>query len=182
MKFGPIYVTDKKGQKIELRSAEVSDAAALIAYLKTTAGETPYLIREPEEVTITTEQERAFIQSMEESENELMLLAFADGKHLGNCSLSKVGRKIRYAHRCEVAIALYREYWGRGIGRIMMETILEEAGKCGYEQAELQVMRKNAGAVSLYEKLGFRIYGILSNNMKYKDGSYDDACWMMKQL
>lgn len=182
MQFGPLYVKDKTGAKIELRSAKTSDAVILVDYLKKTTAETPYLIREPEEVTIGEEQERAFLQDKIDAERELMLLAFADGKHIGNCSLMQIAPYRRYAHRCDVAIAIYREYWGRGIGKILLETVLDVAKTLGYEQAELEVMSKNRPAVALYESLGFKKYGTFPTNMKYADGSYDDAFWMMKQL
>ena len=182
MKYGPFFVKNKNGQEIELRNAEIADAENLIAYLKKTSEETPYLIREPQEITIIPEQEEEFIQQIIDSPKELMLLAFVNGKHAGNCSLMNMGGYHRYAHRCSVAIALYKDYCGEGIGKLMMESVLHVAKEFGYEQAELEVMSKNDIAVALYKKLGFKIYGTLPNNMKYKDGSYDDAYWMMKKL
>ena len=76
----------------------------------------------------------------------------------------------------------FTEYCGAGIGRIMMETVLEEARKYGYEQAELEVIAGNKPAIALYESLGFRKYGGFPDNMKYADGTYTDAWWMMKKL
>ena len=65
----------KIGQRtISLRSAEEKDAETLLTYMKIIYGETPYLIREPEEVTLTLEQERNFIRERAESERDLMLL------------------------------------------------------------------------------------------------------------
>lgn len=64
----------------------------------------------------------------------------------------------------------------------MLDTILEVAKKVGYEQAELEVIADNKPAIALYEKLGFIRYGIFPDNMKYKDGDYVDAYWMMKNL
>lgn len=43
MRFNSITVKDKTGKDIELRSAEVQDAEALIEYLKVTNAESPYL-------------------------------------------------------------------------------------------------------------------------------------------
>ncbi len=51
-----------------------------------------------------------------------------------------------------------------------------------YEQAELEVIVDNEKAVQLYQKLGFRTYGTFPDNMKYSDGTYADAVWMMKKL
>lgn len=182
MKFGPLEIKDKTGRTIVLRNAEVSDAEALIKYLKTTTGETPFLIREPDEVSLTLEQEERFIKNCIDAKRELMLIATTAEKHIGNCSLMSMGSYKRHAHRCEIAIALYQEFWGAGIGNIMMQTILELAKKIGYEQAELEVISGNESALSLYRKLGFEKYGTFPNNMKYANGQYADAYWMMKKL
>jgi len=64
----------------------------------------------------------------------------------------------------------------------MLQTVLNVAKEVGYEQAELEVMVENKNAIAVYEKMGFEKYGIFPDNMKYADGSYMDACWMMKRL
>ena len=172
----------KDGSYATLRSAREEDAAQLLQYLKVTASETSFLIREPEEVTMTLEKEKAFIKKVEDGERELMLLAFVDGRHAGNCSMTPAGSFLRYRHRCVVAIALYQEFWGLGLGRQMLETVLKEAKNCGFEQAELEVADGNDRAIALYESLGFRRFGTLPQNMKYEDGSYRDVHWMMREL
>lgn len=182
MRFDPVEVTDKKGRTITLRNAEVSDSEALLRYLKVTTGETPYLIREPDEVTLTAEQEEVFIQSCITAERGLMLIATLDGEHIGNCSLTSAGPYQRYNHRCQIAIALYQKFCGAGIGERMLQAVLNVAKGLGYEQAELEVIADNTEAISLYKKLGFEEYGRFPNNMKYRDGSYADAIWMMKKL
>lgn len=182
MKFGPMKVTDKLGREVILRNAEVEDAKDLMTYLKVTSSETPFLIREPEETEITLEQEENFIKGVLEDDKSLMLIATIDGEHIGNCSLMGMGGFKRYAHRCSIAIALYQKYCGSGIGKIMLETILKVATETGYEQAELEVIANNENAIALYEKIGFKKYGIFPDNVKYKDGSYADAMWMAKKL
>lgn len=175
-------IKDKKGRDVLLRSAEEKDAEALIDYMKITAAETPFLLREPDEISLTIEQEQAFIKAKKDSENELLLIAETGGRHIGNASLMSAGGFKRYRHRCEIAIALYQEYCGLGIGKAMLEMVLDIAKKAGYEQAELEVIANNKPAIALYEKLGFQKYGTFPDNMKYADGSYVDAYWMMKKL
>lgn len=182
MIYEPMRITDKTGQEIILRSAEISDAENLIRFLKITASETPYLIREPDEIALTLEQEQDFIRKMRNADREGMLVAELDGRHLGNCSLMSMGDYKRYRHRCSIAIALYQEYCGRGIGKMMLETILKIAKENGYEQAELEVVADNKQAIALYKKLGFEQHGYFPNNMRYENGSYADAYWMMKKL
>ena len=175
-------IKDKKGRDVLLRSVEEKDAEALIDYMKITAAETPFLLREPDEISLTIEQEQAFIKAKKDSENELLLIAETGGRHIGNASLMSAGGFKRYRHRCEIAIALYQEYCGLGIGKAMLEMVLDIAKKAGYEQAELEVIANNKPAIALYEKLGFQKYGTFPDNMKYADGSYVDAYWMMKKL
>lgn len=105
-----------------------------------------------------------------------------DAEQYSNCSLNGIGQYRRYAHRCEVAIALYQKYCGTGIGKLMLERILTIAKKAGYEQAELEVIATNEYAINLYRKLGFEEYGKFPNNMRYSDATYADALWMMKKL
>ena len=101
-----------------------------------------------------------------EEPGELLLIGEIDGKQVGNCSVMSMGSFKRYAHRCEIAVALYQEYCGAGIGKMMMETALQEAKKMGYEQAELEVVSDNANAIALYEKMGFKKYGTFPNSVK----------------
>ena len=182
MVFGEISIKDKLGRTVILRNARPEDASDLIEYLKTTCAETPYLIREPDEITITKDREEKFIQAKIDDERELMLIALIVGKHIGNCSLMSIAPYRRYSHRCDVAIALYQEYCGCGIGSVMLQTVLDVAKRVGYEQAELEVMGENKNAIAMYEKLGFKKYGTFPDNMKYSDGKYMDAYWMMKKL
>ena len=175
-------IKDKQDREIILRSAEEKDAESLLDFLKITAAETPFLLREPDEIALSIEQEQDFIKAKKDSENEILLIAEIEGKHIGNCSLMSVGGFRRYRHRCEIAIALYQEYCGLGIGKAMLEMLLDIAKQVGYEQAELEVIANNKSAIALYEKLGFQKYGTIPDNMKYADGSYADAYWMMKKL
>ena len=169
------------GHELLLRCAREEDAQRLLDYLKTTSGETRFLIREPDEVTMTQEDERRFIRRQNESASDVMLLAFYDGEFAGNASLMGMGPS-RYRHRAGVAIALYQAYTGLGIGRAMMEALLAIAREHGIEQVELEVVADNARAIALYKKLGFEVYGTMPRNMKYRDGTYADVYWMMKRL
>ena len=62
MIYEPIEIKDKLGRTVILRTPTPDDADSLIKYLKVISTETPYLIREPEEITLTHEQEVDFIK------------------------------------------------------------------------------------------------------------------------
>ncbi len=107
MVFQPLKITDKTGQEVILRNAETGDAENLINYLKATTEETPYLIREPDEVTLSLEEEQSFIRRIIASDRELMLIATINGKHIGNCSLMSVGgyRSPPSVRRCDCTVS-----------------------------------------------------------------------------
>lgn len=170
-----------RDRELVLRNPREEDAQMLLDYLKTTCGETRYLVKEPEEINMTIEEEEAFIRRQNDSENSVMLLGFLNGRYVGNCSLMGNG-PLRYRHRVSMGIALYQEFTGLGIGRAMIGALLKIAGEKGFEQVELEVVKGNERAIRLYRDMGFEICGTFPNNMKYKDGSYADAYWMVKRL
>ena len=65
------------------------------------------------------------------------------------CSYGKVDASIP-----ELAISLYPEYRGRGIGSRLLESLLNTLCEKGYEQVSLSVDKTNY-AVSIYRKFGF---------------------------
>lgn len=174
-------IIDLGEHQLLLRNAGEEDAEMLLECLKTTCGETRFLVKEPEEIELTLEDERKFIHNQNESKQNIMLLGFVDGEYVGNCSLMGM-EQGRFKHRVSLGIALYQKYTGRGIGKAMIGKLIEIAREHQFEQIELEVVADNQRAIALYKKMGFEIFGTFPNNMKYKDGTYADAYWMMKRL
>ena len=56
-----------------------------------------------------------------------------------------------------LAISLYKEYRGLGIGTALLRKMLAVLEKDGYEQVSLSVQKSNY-AVKLYQKVGFTVY------------------------
>ena len=168
------------GNKIVFKSPCVEDAEMLIKYLKTVTGETPFLECGSDEVGLTLESEIEFIKSHNDSENDLLMLAFVNGEHAGNCSYRTVGSSRRNKHRARLGIALYEKFTGLGLGKMMMTRMLEIVKDSGFEQAELFVIGGNERACRLYESLGFVETGRVPNATKFDDGSYADEIYMVK--
>ena len=169
------------GHEILLRSAKPDDASMLKDYLKTVSGETRFLSKEADEVTITDEQEAAFIEKMSSPRN-LLIIAFFDGEYAGNCSFDTNGESRRNAHRAGLGIALFEKFTGKGLGSILMEKALKCAKELGYTQMELTVVSANERAKKLYESFGFKEYGRLPNANKYDDGTFSDDIFMLRSL
>ncbi len=167
--------------EILMRNASEEDAELVLKYLKTVHEETPFLMRDPEEIVMTIEDERNFINQQNESDSSVMMLGFINGEHAGNCSLHG-SHMNRYKHRVSLSIALYQKYTGMGVGRAMIEKMVSYATEQEIKQIELEVVTENKQAIALYENLGFTIIGTLPNSTKYKDGTYVDSYWMVKTL
>lgn len=174
-------VYEINGHELVIRNAKEEEAQMLLSYLKTACGETPFLAKEPEEITLTIEEEIEFIRTQNASEENLLLIGLWDGEYVGNCSF--MGMSLwRNKHRVSMGIALLQKYTGYGIGTKMVETLVTVAKEKGIEQMELEVVTSNERAIGLYKKMGFEMFGTMPDNMKYKDGTYADVYWMMKKL
>ena len=165
-----------------LRSAAVSDAAAIIDFLRISNTETYFMLRYPEEVTLTEDEEIGILKNWEDSSNKLFLLALIDGEIAGNCGIAPIAEHLKTKHRGRFGISVRKKYWNIGIGSLLLREILSFAKKDGIEQVELGVYSDNLRAQKLYERFGFTEWGRLPHAYKLKDGSYRDEINMMLHL
>lgn len=182
MHLAPETVSLKNGKTAVFRAAEPDDAPEMIAYLKDTAGETPFLLRYPDDVVLTEEDERRFLQSRLDDPSGILLNAWMDGALAANCALMSKGARRKICHRADVSIALRKAYWGLGLGKTLLTRVLTLAKELGYEQAELEVISGNDRALRLYERLGFVQTGRTPRAFRYDDGSYRDEIQMVLRL
>lgn len=171
--------TLKDGTKFIMRTPNEEDAQGLINQLQTVDNETKFLAREPGEFNFTVEQEKNFIKNSQSNENGRFLVGEIDGEIVANCSVGIVMNNKRFLHRAAMGIAILKDYWGKGIGKRMMQECIEWCKEKGVEQLELDVVAKNARAISMYESLGFKVFGTKKNALKYSDGTYDDEYYMI---
>ena len=89
-------------------------------------------------------------------------------------------RKV--AHRARFGISILREYWGMGIGRVLMEASIDCARQAGYSQLELEVVTDNERAVSLYRCAGFEEYGRNPRGYRSAAVGYQELVYMRLEL
>ena len=172
MHFGPKEFTLKDGRRGVLRSPDPArDAAELVQYLYDTAADSPFVLRTPEEISMTVEGEERFLRGVSESPNDCMILCEVEGRIAGNCHVSFMS-KAKVRHRSEVAIALRKAFWGQGIGTAMFEEMIALAeAREGVTVMELEFIEGNVRARGLYEKMGFRIVGMHPDAIRQVDGT-----------
>ena len=75
-----------------------------------------------------------------------------DGEEIiGTAALKRMDER-----RCELkSLYLYERFQGRGLGRMLLKTVIEEAVRSGYREMYLDTLSTSARALILYEKAGF---------------------------
>jgi len=99
----------------------------------------------------------------------LGLVAKLNGETAGYCLAWLIGETCEL-HR----IGVKRELQGRGIGRALLKTLLQEAAGKGAKEVILEVNEKNRKAISLYKAFGF------SKVSERKNYYGDDGAFIMK--
>jgi len=116
-----------------------------------------------------------------EAPHDFVLGAFSGGILVGILGLSVEPRK-KVRHIGDVfGMYVAPEHAGRGAGKLLLHSCIARAREAGLEQLRLTVTDGNARARSLYERAGFRLFGLERNAVKL-DGRYHDKCHMALKL
>ncbi len=201
MRFEERRVPLKDGRTLVMRPAVPDDAEELILYLRQTAAESRFLLKYPDEWNLTLEKEREILAGFLDNPSGAMVIAMvesaecgdagAPGEESGSCSspvlagnstIVPVGGARRVRHRCALAIALKKDFWGLGIGTALLQYQQELARRIGYERMELEYVEGNSRGKALYEKCGFSETRRIRMANKYDDGTYSDDIVMSMAL
>ncbi len=181
MIFSQQFVT-KNGKSFVIRNAVCEDALAITNVSNQVIRETPFLSRTENDTPDKEENTRDYVDDCFSSENEAFLVAELDGEIVGFGHLDGNGSRLKFLHRCSIDLSILKQFCGIGIGKVMMQSLIQLASKGGYEQIELNVIENNINAVGLYKSLGFDIYGREPHAMEFADGTYGDFLFMVKFL
>ncbi len=168
-----------EGKKLvwTLRCPTIEDAGELSELRVRIDGETEFLDREPGEDLLTPEDFAELILEDTTAARALFLVAEVEGKLVGftRCICSK---QKRFHHKAEFGICILQEYCGQGIGKIMLEQVLEWADSVSIQKISLSVVQTNVNAIQLYKKLGFVEEGLLVKDRIHRDGNYYNTVLM----
>lgn len=117
----------------------------------------PEGIEPPPKTIITFPELQVYVERFGESKGDWGLAAEVDGKIVGAVWVRIMND---YGHIDDetpsLAISLYKEYQGFGIGTAMMKEILALLKSHGYSRVSLSVQKDNYAA-KMYLKIGFEI-------------------------
>ena len=87
------------------------------------------------------------------------IVAERDDAVVGWAALSSVSDRCVYGGVAEVSIYVAEEARGKGIGRCLLNALVEASEKNGIWTLQAGIFVENEGSIILHEKCGFRIVG-----------------------
>lgn len=181
MKYNKTVVL-KDDREIVLRNGTSDDGENVFNVFNKTHDETDYLLSYPDENCFDAKKEGEFLKKKTESRNEIEILAILEGKVIGIAGIDAIGTKDKVKHRAEVGIAILKEYWGLGIGSVLLNACIECARQAGYVQLELNVVSDNERAISMYKKAGFIEFGRNPKGFHSRFTGYQEVIYMRLEL
>lgn len=110
------------------------------------------------------------------------IVAEADGQFAGYAYASSYRSRIGYRWTVEDTVYIEPAFQGRGIGRALLEALIERCEAKGYRQMVAVIGEPaNAASVILHEKLGFTTVGVF-RGLGRKHGRWLDTVQMQRSL
>jgi RimJ/RimL family protein N-acetyltransferase len=165
---------------VNIRLIHERDAEAFLQLRKQIADETPFLLRDSNEITLSIAEQREQIQRVHAQDRHIILIAEHEGSLLGFL-MGIRGVPKRTQHVLTVVVGIRQSSVRRGIGTQLFSEMERWAINHGIHRLELQALLTNQVAIAFYTKQNFRIEGVMKH-AQYIEGQYIDAYFMAKIL
>jgi L-amino acid N-acyltransferase YncA len=108
-----------------------------------------------------------------------IMVAECSGRVVGWASLSEWSDRCAYSDTAEISLYVKEEYRGKGIGKELLETIIQEGEKAGLHTVIARIAEGNEVSVHLHESVGFEKIGVMKE-VGRKFGKLLDVYLMQK--
>lgn len=96
----------------------------------------------------------------QEHRNDCRFVAVEEGVVIGWSALSPVSGRCVYGGVAEVSVYVSRIARGKGVGRKLLQSLVEESEKEGIWTLQAGIFRENESSIALHKKCGFREVGV----------------------
>lgn len=151
---------------MQVRKYEPSDTAAMKRIWNEVVAEGAAF---PQENELTYEEAEVFFGSqtycgVAEENGRVYGLYILHPNNVGRCG-----------HICNASYAVSSDCRGKGVGRMLVSDCIIQAKQCGFGILQFNaVVKSNAAALALYEKLGFTRLGVIPKGFRNKNGVFED--------
>ncbi|HVH42419.1 MAG TPA: GNAT family N-acetyltransferase [Labilithrix sp.] len=175
MKIPAVVSRLRTGESVELRSPDAADASAVLDFIRALSREASRNINHPPEFfeAMTVEAEASFLESCAAHPTNFFIAAFLGAAVVGTANISTSGASVS-RHCAELGLGVLAMCREKGLGRRLMETLIENAQQNGVWNLQLRVRTFNEPAIALYDSLGFRRVGVLQRVAHLDDGFADE--------
>lgn len=172
----------KNGEAFVIRYPQKGEARAMVEYINILSKEKTFILFQGEQLSLDYELDylRNLLEKIEKKQS-LQLSMWCDDKIIGIAGIDMKDRTE--SHKGEFGISIGKEYRGQGLGKILMETVMNEA-KVNIPKLKivtLSVFAINYTAYEMYKKFGFNEYGRLPEGLNYKK-QYVEQIFMYKHI
>lgn len=88
------------------------------------------------------------------------IIAESDSIVIGFGVLSQVSKREVYKGVAEVTVYVAEKFRGKGVGKLLLNTLIEESEQNGFWTLQAAIFSENMASIKLHEKCGFRVVGI----------------------
>ncbi|MFJ5767541.1 GNAT family N-acetyltransferase [Lysinibacillus sp. NPDC093210] len=120
-------------------------------------------------------------ERLEPAKDKFVLGAFNDNGLLVGIVTFMRESSVKTRHKGNVfGMYVAPEGRGRGVGKLLMRELIKRAKSCdGLEQINLTVVSNNISAKKLYMSLGFVVYGVERNALKFNRQYFDEELMVL---
>ena len=161
---------------LALRPAVIGDAEAICRIYNQAIEDRQATL---ETVLRTPNERRAWLEAR--SPRHPVLVAERGGTLIGWASLNPFNPRACYDHVVDFSVYVERAARGSGVGRRLLEALIERARALGYHKLVLAAFPFNAAGCALYARCGFRTVGIY-REQGMLDGRWVDVILMERLL
>ena len=110
------------------------------------------------------------------------LTAEVDGKVVGYAYASLYRARPAYRHTLEDSVYVHKDYAGRGIGKLLLDSLIEACEKAGCRQLIAVIGDSdNHGSIKLHAACGFEHVGVMKA-VGFKFGRWVDSVYMQREI
>jgi RimJ/RimL family protein N-acetyltransferase len=163
--------TLKDGRKIDIQEFNMEDREKLFRFYESLSDEA---LRWGMPPYTRDRLERGWMSNLQ---NLIPIVAFCGDRVVGHAQIFRFPHERRKGIG-DLVIYLHQDFHNAGLGTAMISELLKLARKERLHRIGLHVVADNKIAVHLYEKLGFKVEGILKDSYLGEDREYCDELAM----
>ena len=104
-----------------------------------------------------------------------------NGEVVGYAYVVQFRKRPAYRFAVKHSIYIHHEHQGRGVGRVLLQEMIDACAAAGFRQMIGYIDADNAASLALHEKFGFARVGLLPG-VAYRFGKWCDTVMVQRSL